>query len=603
MSIFRKARIYSEAYFAERSGIPLPELLKAKARALVKHAPKGEPPYYVSVQPDGSLLRAEIQDENKDMLDELALRSEMGDKYADTLQKKAQRVIERISTCELDMRAASEGIENEKDKRNLNVKNTNDLFLKRTEALSSLILFAILALGEIGAVFTLFADFFGIDPTRLSKAFLKEPTAFLVALLPSFGFFIASLLIAEMVLAGKRRNSWIVALGVLAIAIGLMRGKQIFALQDEVTTGALLMPFIFSFTAFSFSLAAAFFINKWRAALVAMAKDNARIRAIDAQERTYAERLRRNVQHLANAEREFDHLIDEYVRHYQKDQRDKERQKTEWEKYARFTENYLAELHIAYRFWSGWKRPEIKQGRSAGSKYLPAVLVFISLVGITQPAQASEGFNLIAICDRSSSAGEYACSKENLEKAAKFWLGQAGEAGGGSFEVVIIDTGFDSAEIAFSDRYPERFSGPVTLNKRRWKDQFIVKLDKKAEVLPENKGSAIIEAIYRASLRIPQNGTIWVYILSDMRQVNGAFNFEKRVPSKAEFIRWLDSKSIKPKFSPETRLTACGLHPYTPDNTTSRMTTENYEKLVDLWTEVFRKWGVQAEISEVCSIN
>ncbi|MBZ0221276.1 MAG: hypothetical protein K8I01_12695 [Candidatus Methylomirabilis sp.] len=602
MGIFRKAKIYSEAYFAERSGIPLPEFLKAKARALVKHAPQGEPPYYISVQPDGSLLRAEVQDENRDLLDELALRAEMGDKYADTLQRKAQGVIERISTCELDIRATSEAIEDEKDRRNLQVKNTYEIGLKRTEALGSLVLFTILALGEIGAVFTLFADFFGLDPTRLSRAFLKEPTSFLVALLPSFGLFIASLMIAELVLAGKRRNSCIFALGVLAIAIGWMRGKQIFAMQDEIAIGVLLMPFLFSFTAFSFPLAAAFFINKWRAASIAIAKDSAKIRGVDAQEKTYEERLRKRVQHLANSEREFDRLIDEYVSHYQKDQRNKERQKAEWEKYARFTENYLAELHIAYRFWSGWRRSKINQGQSPGSKYLPAVLIFISLVGITPPAQASEGFNLIAICDRSSSAGEYACSKSNLEKAGRLWVEQAGDAGGGSFELVIIDTGFDSAELALSEKYPERFPGPVTLNKRKWVDQFMDKLDKKAEGLPKNKGSAIAEALYRASLRLPQSGTIRVYVLSDMRQVSGAFNFEKRVPGKAEFVRWLDSKSIKPKFPPETSLMACGVHPYTPDNT-SRMTTESYGKLVDLWTEVFSKWGVKAEISEVCSFN
>jgi len=602
MGFFRKTKIYSEAYFAERSGIPLQELLKSKARALVKHAPQGEPPYYISVQPDGSLLRAEVQEENKDMLDELALRAEMGDKYADTLQRKAQGVIERISNCELDIRATSEAIEDEKDRRNLQVKNTYEIGLKRTEALYSFVLFTILALGEIGAVFTLFADFFGIDPTRLSRAFLKEPTSFLVALLPSFGFFIASLLIAEMVLAGKRRNAWIFALGVLAIAIGWMRGRQIFALQDEIAIGALLMPFLFSFTAFSFPLAAAFFLNKWRAASIAIAKDSAKSRGSDAQERTYEERLRKNVQHLANAEKEFDRLIDEYVRHYQKDQRDKERQKAEWEKYARYTENYLAELHIAYRFWSGWRRSKINQGQSPGSKYLPAVLAIISLVGSSQAALASEGFNLIAICDRSSSAGEYACSKENLEKAAKFWIGQAGDVGGGTFEVVLIDSGFDSAEVAFSEKYPERFPGPVTLNKRKWTGEFMEKLDKTAESLPENKGSAIAEALYRASLRIPQGGTTRVYILSDMRQVNGVFNFERKVPGKAEFIKWLDSKSIRPKFPPGARFTACGLHPYTPGNT-SRMTTENYQKLVELWAEVFSKWGLQAEIFEVCSFN
>lgn len=601
MNLFTKFKIYGEAYFAERSGIPLPELLKAKARALVKRAPKGEPPYYISVQPDGSFLRVEVQDKNKAMLDELALRAEMGDKYANNLQRKAQGVIERISVGELDIRAASETVEDEKQKRNLQAKSSYELKLKRIEALSSLALFTILALGEIGAVFTLFADFFGIDPTRLSRALMKEPTAFLVALLPSFGFFIASLLISEMVLSRKRRSPWIFALGVLAIAIGWLRATQIFALQDEITFGTWLMPFIFSFTAFSFPLAAAHFVNKWRWTSIVIAKENGKLKGIEALEKVYEERLRKSEQNRAQAEKEFDNLIGEYVSHYQKAKREKDRQRSDWEKYARFTEAYLAELHIAYRFWSGWKKRQIEKMQDAG-RYLPVVLAFISLSAFSQTAMAVDDFNLVAICDRSSSAGEYACSQKNIEEAAKLWIRQAGDAGGGTLEVALIDSGFDSAEIIFSEKYPERFPGPVTLNKRKWTGQFRERLAKMIEGLPENKGSAIAEALYRTSLRIPQDGATRIYIFSDMRQVNETFNFERSVPGKMEFINWLDSKSMKPKFSPGTRIMACGLHPYTPGNT-SRMTTENYEKLTGLWTEVFRKWGVKAEISEVCSFN
>lgn len=227
--------------------------------------------------------------------------------------------------------------------------------------------------------------------------------------------------------------------------------------------------------------------------------------------------------------------------------------------------------------------------------------VSLSLFG-SQKAFAEGSFNLLTLCDRSCSAGEFSCTPDAIKEAGRLWLEKADEAGGGVFELFLIDKGFDSTNIFLSQSYPERFPGPVTAHKKKWKNDFMQRLSEQTKNLPADKGSAIIEAIYRSSLKIPAEGETVIYIMSDMREVNEVFNFERQVPSEKTFSRWLDVKAIKPKFKGTTRFVVCGLHPYTPSDT-SRMTTENYARLLKLWQAVFRKWGIEATIKEACGLN
>ena len=78
--------------------------------------------------------------------------------------------------------------------------------------------------------------------------------------------------------------------------------------------------------------------------------------------------------------------------------------------------------------------------------------------------------------------------------------------------------------------------------------------------------------------------------------------FEKKVPSEKEFFTWLKAHSIEPDFTQSTMVSICGVHPYSP-NQTSPMTTENYERLLKLWNAVFQRWGKEITISETCTHN
>lgn len=57
-----------------------------------------------------------------------------------------------------------------------------------------------------------------------------------------------------------------------------------------------------------------------------------------------------------------------------------------------------------------------------------------------------------------------------------------------------------------------------------------------------------------------------------------------------------------PKFNGSTKVVACGIHPYSPDGST-RMTAQNYNKLLTLWQTVFKTWGVNVTISEGCDFG
>ncbi|MHB8174776.1 MAG: hypothetical protein ACYDFU_10010, partial [Nitrospirota bacterium] len=110
-----------------------------------------------------------------------------------------------------------------------------------------------------------------------------------------------------------------------------------------------------------------------------------------------------------------------------------------------------------------------------------------------------------------------------------------------------------------------------------------------------------IEAIYRSTLRL-HDGETTIFVLSDMREVNETFNFERRPPSESAFLNWITANDIKPVFKGPTKIIVCGLHPYAPGNT-SPMTIRNYDRLLKLWQAVFKKWGVRATISENYDFN
>jgi hypothetical protein len=303
-----------------------------------------------------------------------------------------------------------------------------------------------------------------------------------------------------------------------------------------------------------------------------------------------------------NAEGQLQEIIQEYTGHYQKTQDERSKLLAQWESFSRWCEAYLAEYRLAYLYWNGRTEKRFVVPKLVKALPIALILAYLLFFAGCKTVEAESSFNLLLLCDRSSSASEFSCTAETIQKAGALWIKRADEEGGGIFEAYLIDNGFDSTTLIFSISYPNRFPSPVTRNKKAWKDDFFRRLSEETKKLPTSRGSGIVEAIYRASLRIPDKEKTLFYIASDMREVNALFNFEKKVLSLQEFRQWLESKRIRPKFRDSTQIIICGLHPYTPSDT-SRMTTENYERLLHLWLGVFEKWGLKPQISETCNFK
>jgi hypothetical protein len=525
----------------------------------------------------------------------------MGDIYANSLQKKATRTFEIISRFDMETRDALKSLRDVQERLNDLMEHTPDYHFARIEARRNLFWLVILSLGEIGAMFTVFADLFGLDMLKISTEIMRHFLLVLSTAAFTVGFYIASLLIAEHALKGNRRTLWLAALGVLASLTAYFRAAQTMAMEESGAS-ALFLTLMYTAIGFTFPLAAAVFFVRWQETghMVGLA-DSTRAR-LREQETLYTERLKQAEDGRNQANDELIRTTSEYVAKYQEAKSRKDRSRSDWEEHRRRAEAYLAETRLAYDFWTGWRRRSINVPRPAKRllQITGALLLGIAaLFAFAQAANAETAANFAVLCDRSSSASDYSCTPDTVEALGRLWAKKADDSGGGSFELFLIDSGFDTTTLLFSAAYPGRFPGPVMAHKKKWRDDFIAGLTEKAKYLPHSKGSAIVEAIYRSSLRLPQAGETVIYVLSDMREVNEAFNFERRVPSEKEFIGWIDKQSMKPAVGASTRLSICGAHPYTPDNT-STMTTLNYARLLKLWQAVFQEWGVDASLSEVC---
>ena len=593
-----KLKMYVEAYFAERSGIPLNDLVEARAATLNRTAPAGEPPFYFSIQPDGKAVTVEPVRQEQEVKDELALRHSKGDIYSNLLKQRAAHAAEESARYRFESGNIEESLKvHENLYHDIWARTPNHHFLKNSLIMNRII-FMMIALGEVGAMFFLFADFLGLDPMRLGSEVVKHPLIVISTAALAAGFFLSSLVAADKALHSGKRLIWLTALAVVAILIGNMRAIQSAAMHDA-GQGVWFLTLLYAVISFMFPLAGAFYAKRASEASQITGPTESAIKRLGEQEGRYTAQLNATVRNKQVADRKLDMITSEYVKHYQNEQETRSRSRRDWELHFRNVEAHLAELRLAYQFWQGWHKRSLsipKPLRVLAKLTAMAIIALITMsVGVLVAHAGENDYNMQVLCDRSSSMAEYYCTPEQIAEAGDYWAHKADEAGGGEFTVFLIGSGFDDTPVLLSVTYPSRFPGPVMAHKKEWRIAFLQRL--KALRLPTNRGSAIAEAIYRVSLRIPRNGETEIYVLSDMREVDDTFNSEVQPPSEQEFLKWLDRKAIRPRFTSTTKVVVSGVHPYSPDNT-SRMTTENYDRLVRLWRAVFRKWGVNATISE-----
>ena len=597
MNIFTKIKILVKTYFAQRSGIQLTVLLEAIIKILMLHAPQGKPRYKISVLPEGNTEVMEIEQAEKEISDKQSLEDDMGATYSNYLRHKAGRIIGEIPSHETDAKDLAERVNATKENQAGLLESTPDYHYYKRKYFGNKFAFLFFVLGETGAMSIIFADLFGLDPTKLSSEVYRHPISFLITLTLSISFFAATLKIAEQALYTKKKV-WVAGLLFISLLIGGVRAIQASAL-GETDTNVLFLSLLFTTISFVLPLVAASFAIKSKEAGEIIHTVDSKFERLKEQEALYQKRLAEAEKKLQLAQGQLDGIVQEYVSHYQKWRSERAKLKADWERFIRYVEAYLNTIRLCYLFWSHWPSRERAVSRPIKrlAQITAVLLVAIMLLLIGRStAHAGDKFNMVVLCDRSSSAAEYSCPASKLEEAGRVWVQKADDAGGGTFQVFLIDTGFDKTPFIFSESYPESFKGPVTANKRKWRVEFLHKL--KAVNMPTGKGSAIAEAIKRSSLRIHNDGQTLFLILSDLREVNEAFNFEKVVPTEKEFISWLEANALMPKFNGTTRIVVSGMHPCTPDNKTSRMTAENYDWLFKLWQAVFKKWGVRATISE-----
>jgi len=232
------------------------------------------------------------------------------------------------------------------------------------------------------------------------------------------------------------------------------------------------------------------------------------------------------------------------------------------------------------------------------------VIIFVAccLLSCTHPAP--DPINVALLLDCSSSVSEGRGSIEgDILQIGMWWAEQGMRRDGGSFEVMIIGRGIDDVTLFFSKRCPDEFRAPVYESKRQWLKDFQAELRGLPSRLPTDQGSAVLEAIFRASHRLSEsNGEKILIIYSDFRQVNRDFNFEVSIPDMTMLKRWLRQQNLTPELN-GIRLLVIGFKPYPPNATTPKITPEEYGKLYNLWSSLFEEWGVKVKMSETFNIK
>ncbi|MDA8088368.1 MAG: hypothetical protein M0Z75_16930 [Nitrospiraceae bacterium] len=595
---------YIRARLAVRGGETVEEFLEGELKRLAPLAPHGEPQSSVLIKPGGRTLTTEIKMPEEKESDEHALREDAGDSHSNNRQRQAGRSLEQISRNEMDIRDTAEQVKNHRDTHNDLLDTAPDYHHHKRIGRGSMVMFFVIVIAEIVSMAYLYGDLFGLNILNLSGEISRHPWQMASVLLFSTAFFVGSLLIAEQALRASspgRKIFWLILLAAISILVGKLRANLAISMNNTVTE-AWVLALIYSVVSFIFPMAAAWFARKWKESSDKTGPMDSRMKQYDEKEKHLTDQIQESNQKRLDEQDGLNEIVQEYSDHYKKHIADRIKLRNDWQDHARRVEAELAEARMAYKYWERQKTNTIPNVVKVAAVLLGLLLIAIaiSLVSSRSAHAAENRVNMTVICDKSSSSDEISCTNKRLNEAGKLWMGKADDAGGGEFQVVVVGDSFDTAKVIFSKKFPMYFPGPVIANRRAWETEFIQSLD--AIKLPQlNDSSAIAEAIFRSSLLIPNDGKTYIVVLSDLREVNPQYNFEKHIPTPTEFIHWLDANDIRPRFSSSVQLIACGCHPYDPNADTSPMTPKNYVQLIELWQAVFRHWGVKATISEMCN--
>ena len=286
-------------------------------------------------------------------------------------------------------------------------------------------------------------------------------------------------------------------------------------------------------------------------------------------------------------EQQLEKIMEQFGEQYEKALANNRRKELLWKTFDAKLQSDMSLYSEAYR--------RIQSNSSALQlvpklKYLavPLIALMMLLFGCSRSFAA----DWFVLCDRSSSSSDV-CNKDVLKDAISGWLKEAST--GDKFEVFVIGGDvYDTGHI-YSVTVP-KFSAPVTRNKAQWKKTKAKEID--GIKLPDAGKSAMFQAIWRVSQKINKKNAALI-LISDLRHVDKRYNFEKKVPSGKEFIKYLGEQGIGQINLTGHRVYICGFHPNASANT-STPTANTLIQTKSLWEEVIKSWRIKVVIQEEC---
>ncbi len=583
-------------------GHPLQIAEETRRNQLLAKAPVSVSPASFQVQPDGEVIHVteDIADDHPDDEDELSLRRHIGQKMIQAIIRRVQELGERRSQLILERtEKAAQLDELRSTSRSSMIASGGELEHKRRDRKRLIPLMILTALSAIlFDAYTLADCVTGLDISNLLRA---EPFSIFTTAVLSLGMFFVQIWAADLFSKDKitRKISGIFLLVSLASIL------MMFRLHENYGGGMQSSPQMTDFLgAFFFLLTvglALFFhslFQEFRTIQVWLDTHDGDLTARRQTELQLHSETRSIDERIQECEREIESDIREFENAHRAEESRKETEARQSDAFAKRLLARLATFRFGYLMGERTKKAPALKPVLVASIIIP--LLFL-LFGCGYYSNRG-GADCEVITDQSTSVGSNHINSAELAEIGTAWVHDAERMGGGRFEILLVGHSFDDVPVLFSQDYPTRFPAPISEHKAEWGRQFIARLSGVADSLPQNGGSAIAEAIYRASLRIPDKGETAIFVYSDLREVNKRFDLERSVPTYTEFADWLKEDGITPMFPKNTRLQVIGVHPYSGPNT-SRLTAQNYDRTIRLWDQVFRSWNVKASISETLNLN
>jgi hypothetical protein len=198
-----------------------------------------------------------------------------------------------------------------------------------------------------------------------------------------------------------------------------------------------------------------------------------------------------------------------------------------------------------------------------------------------------------ALCDRSPSATDIACTATSLRYGYDAWLSGA-LASGSSFHVWIVGKDASTTMRIFEVHTPDL---PLA-DRLAYLLSARNELARVADAIPPGAGSAVAEAITVVALDlVGRGGQQSLRILSDLRQTSGPWAFDRRVPETSTFLRWLKDERLLP-VCPDMNVSVCGLH-FTTTAAQAPFDVRRGVALRELWIAAFAAMRPRAVV--ICS--